>query len=112
MALWRIPTQPYPTTTQQSELDGTTYNFRFRWSERGGCWHMDMHTLDDEVVVLSARLVTGWPLLRRVQRPTRPPGELYMRDLTGKGEEPTFEEFGTRFVLYYVDAETLAAIAP
>lgn len=108
MALLRIPTSAYPLTTQQSELDGTTYNFRFRWSDRGGCWHMDMRTLDDEPIVLSARLITGFALLRRVLRPGRPPGELFMMDLTGRGEEPNFEEFGSRFVLMYLDAAELA----
>lgn len=105
MALWRIPTQPYPSTTQQSDLDGVSYNFRFRWSERGSCWHLDLRTLEDEPVVLSARLVTAFPLLRRVVNERRPPGELVVFDLTGRDEEPTLEEFGSRFVLFYVDAE-------
>lgn len=105
MALWQIPTRPYPLTTQTAELDGTTYAFRFRWSQRGECWHMDMRTLDDEPVVLSARLVTGFPLLRRVQNVTRPPGDLFVWDMTGVGEEPTLEEFGTRYQLFYVDAK-------
>lgn len=108
MALWRIPTKPYPNVTQQSDLDGTTYSFRFRWSERGSCWHMDVRTLDDEPVLLSARLVTGFPLLRRVRNTTRPPGELIVVDMSSRGEEPTLEEFGSRFVLFYIDAEDLA----
>lgn len=108
MALLRIPTEPYPNTTMQSDLDGTTYSFRFRWSERASCWHMDMWTLDGVPVVLSARLVTGFPLLRRVVRELRPPGELIVLDLTGPGEEPTLEEFGSRFALFYLDrAEVL-----
>jgi hypothetical protein len=107
MALLRIPTVPYPTTTQQSDLDGTSYSMRFRWSARASCWHMDMWTLDGVPVVLSARLVTGWPLLRRVVRENRPAGELIVFDLTGPGEEPTLEEFGSRFQLFYVDREEL-----
>jgi hypothetical protein len=107
MALWRIPTRPYPTFTQTTDLDGTTYSLRFRWSERGGCWHLDMRTLDGVPVLLSARLVTHWPLLRRVRNAVRPPGELFVQDLTGPGEEPTLEEFGSRFVLFYLDAEEL-----
>ena len=109
MAIWQIPTSPHPTRTQTSDLDGTTYSFRFRWSQRGECWHMDMWTLDGVPVVLSARLVTGWPLLRRVRNNVRPPGELFVADLTGPGEEPTLEGFGTRFVLFYADAEELSA---
>ena len=69
---------------------------------------MDLRTLDDEPVLLSARLVTNFPLLRRVVRDNRPPGELFVLDLNGSGEEPTLEGFGTRFVLFYMDAADLA----
>jgi hypothetical protein len=103
MGVRRIPLDPYPNTTQQSELDGVTYSFRFRWSQRGNCWHMDLRTLDGLPVLLSVRLVSGFPLLRRLVRESRPSGELYMVDLTGRGEDPTLEEFGARFGLFYVE---------
>ena len=65
MTLQRISTTPYPLVTQQSDLDGVTYWFRFRWSERAQVWHMDLRTLNDEPIALSVALVTAWPLLRR-----------------------------------------------
>jgi hypothetical protein len=104
MALRQIPLQPYPDTTQQSDLDGVTYSFRFRWSQRGECWHMDLRTLDDVPVALAVRLVNGWPLLRRVVNAVRPPGELYLIDITGRAEDPTLAELGSRFCLFYVEA--------
>lgn len=104
MSLRRIPTAAYPLTTQQSELDGVTYAFRFRWSERSGTWHMDLRTLDDTPILLSAALVTAWPLLERVVSPIRPPGELALLDLVGPAEPPTLEGFGDRWVLFYLEA--------
>lgn len=112
MTLRRIPLQPYPDVTQQTELDGTTYAFRFRWSTRGQCWHMDLRTIEGAVVALSVRLVSGWSLLRRTTAlPLAPPGQLYMVDLTGADEDPTFAEFGARFGLFYVEAADIAAAA-
>lgn len=104
MALRRLNTVPYPLVTQQSDLDGVTYAFRFRWSERSHVWHMDLRTLDDEPIVLSVALVTAWPLLRRVVSPLRPPGELALIDLVGPAEPATLEGFGERWVLLYLEA--------
>jgi hypothetical protein len=104
MALQRINTVAYPLVTQQSDLDGVTYSMRFRWSERSSVWHLDLRTLDDEPIVLSAALVTAWPLLRRVVSPIRPPGELVLLDLVGPAEPATLEGFGDRWALYYLEA--------
>lgn len=113
MSLRRIPLTPYPDYTQQTELDGITYAFRFRWSTRGQCWHMDLRTLEGAPVAISVRLVSGWSLLRRVgpAAPYAPGGRLYMFDLTGADADPTFAEFGTRFGLFYIEAADLAAAA-
>lgn len=104
MALQRINTTSYPLVTQQSDLDGVTYSFRFRWSERAGIWHMDLRTLDDEPIILSVALVTSWPLLRRLVSPIRPPGEMALIDLQGDAEPATREGFGDRWALFYVEA--------
>ena len=104
MTLQRLSTVPYPLYTQQSDLDGVTYAFRFRWSERSQVWHMDLRMLDDTPIVLSVALVTAWPLLYRVVSPLRPPGELALIDLAGPAEPATLEGFGERWVLFYREA--------
>lgn len=110
MALQAINTTSYPLVTQQSDLDGVTYAFRFRWAERSQTWHMDLRTLNDEPIVLSVALVTAWPLLRGVVSPLRPPGELVLLDLAGPAVRPTREGFGERWMLYYVEAVDLAPV--
>lgn len=102
--LQRLNTVPYPLVTQQSDLDGVTYAFRFRWSERSNVWHMDLRTLDNEPIALSVALVTAWPLLARVVSAIRPPGELVLLDLVGPAEPATLEGFGDRWVLFYAEA--------
>jgi len=104
MALQRINTIAYPLVTQQSDLDGVTYAFRFRWSERSEVWHLDLRTLDNEPIVLSAALVTAWPLLKNIVSPIRPPGELILLDLVGPAEPATLDGFGDRWVLFYAEA--------
>jgi hypothetical protein len=104
MALQRINTIAYPLVTQQSDLDGVTYAFRFRWSERALAWHMDLRTLDDEPIALSVALVTAWPLLLHCSSQLRPPGELILLDLVGPAEPATLEGFGDRWALFYLEA--------
>lgn len=103
----QIPLVPVRDFTQQCELSGTTYTFRFRWSPRGQCWHMDLRTLDGVPIVLSMRLVSTWPLLRRVVGPLRPPGELFVIDQSGRDEDPNELELGARFGLFYDDLADL-----
>ena len=104
MGIRLIPTEVYPDTTQQSELDGVTYTFRFRWNERGACWHMDLSTLDGTPIAMGVRLVTRFPLLRRNLHPERPPGELVLLDGQARDGNATFDEFGTRYCLHYIEA--------
>jgi hypothetical protein len=102
MTLQRISTTTHPLVTQQSDLDGVTYWFRFRWSERAQVWHMDLRTLNDEPIALSVALVTAWPLLRRCHAPHRPPGDLVLIDLAGPAEPVTRDGFGDRWCLFYI----------
>ena len=105
MTAIRIVTTPYPDTTQRVELDGLVYTLRLLWSERGQCWHFDMSDADGVRIVSGIRMVTGFPLLYRFRYlGTLPPGELYFFDLQSMGAQPTLEDMGGRFRLYYVDA--------
>jgi hypothetical protein len=106
MAIVEIPLTAYPDTSQQTDLDGVTFSFRFRWSDRGQSWHMDLRTLNGDPIVLGVRLVNGFPLLRRVVKTGRPAGELALIDMTGRGEDPDFAGFGTRWRLLYREAAT------
>jgi hypothetical protein len=104
MTTVRIVTTPHPDTTQRVELDGLVYTMRLLWSERGECWHLDLSDADGARIVSGIRMVTGFPLLYRFRHLGVPPGELYFFDLQDAGGQPTLEDMGERFRLYYVDA--------
>jgi hypothetical protein len=104
MAVRLIPTESYPDTTQQCDLDGVTYSLRLKWNQRDESWHLDLSTLDGVPIAMGVKLVTRFPLLRRNLHPARPPGELYLLDAKGLDGAATLEEFGSRFGLYYVEA--------
>jgi hypothetical protein len=97
----RIITQPYPNATQRVELDGTVYSLRVLWSQRGECWHLDLGDGEGDAIVSGLRLVTGFPLLYRFRYLAVPPGELWFFDSRGQGAQPTLEDMGDRFRLYY-----------
>jgi hypothetical protein len=101
MTLYRIPTQPYPVTTQRVELDGVQYTMRLLWSERGQAWHLDLGDVENTPILSGLRLVTGFPLLYRFHYLAVPPGELYFVDLRGLAGKPTLEDMGVRFQLFY-----------
>lgn len=109
-----IPTDSYPHTTRQVRLGDTAFQLRTYWNTRCTCWYADLLTVDGEPVSMSIKLVTGFPLLRRVAHPLRPVGELVFVDAQGKFGRPTLEEMGTRYKLVYIEAsasEILAASA-
>jgi hypothetical protein len=99
-----ITLDSYPDTTRQVDLGGTTYSLRVRWNQRAECWHLDLRTIGGESIAEGIKLVTGFPLLRRVQHASRPVGELWLLDLRGLDDEPTLDELGTRFKLFYREA--------
>ncbi len=104
MGIVRIPLQAYPDYTQQCELDGQTYTFRIRWNQRAETWHFDLSTVDGVPIASGVKLVTGFPLFRKLVHPARPPGELCLLDLQMRDAEPNFDDFGTRFALMYQEA--------
>jgi hypothetical protein len=105
MTAIRIVTTPYPNTTQRVELDAVVYTLRLLWSQRGQGWHLDMSDADGAPILRGVRLVTCFPLLYRFHHLAVPPGELYFFDLRDLGGEPTLEEMGDRYRLYYVDQD-------
>jgi len=94
---------------QTTALDGTNYVFVFRWNDRAQAWHFDLSTEDGTPIAMGIRVVVSWPLLRRCVSERRPPGELIAVDTTDQGD-PLRSDLGTRVVLTYIDAESVAEL--
>lgn len=94
----------------QATLDGVTYTLEFRWNVRLGAWFM--HVLDADGVTpyqLGVRLVVDWPLGKYISG-RRPTGVFIALDTgspIGHGEDPGFDDLGSRVQLHYVPLSEL-----
>ena len=110
MAIIRIPLdQDSPEFVQQTQLDGITYTLRFHWNEREQSWYLAIGDVDDVPIVTSRKMVSEWPMLHREQSERKPPGSLWVVDLTGSGEPPGLSDLDKRVVLLYLDEEEMEA---
>lgn len=102
MSAIRIVTTPEPDTTQRVQLDKSTYALRIVWSQRGECWHMHIADSIGAPLINGLRMVTLYPLLDRFHYLPLPVGELWFLDTRDGEGNPTLEEMGDRYRLYYV----------
>lgn len=108
MATKQVPTsQTLPRYSQKTALEGRTYNMDFHWNTRDNAWYLSLAEEDGTPVVSGVKLVANWPLTRRVTLETNVPGMLIAFDTTGLGEDPSFEELGTRVQLLYKEEADL-----
>lgn len=98
-----------PAHRYRAPLEGVTYLWRFVWHERPGAWYVDIYTDAEDPIRLGIKLVTGWALLRRLQHPSRPPGELFLAG--PQDQAPTLESLGRTHLLYYMTLADQALLA-
>ena len=89
------------------ELEAIVFGFRFQFNNRDQSWFFDVLAADGTPIRQGLKAVTNFPLLSRVARIDRPPGELYAVDTTGEDRRAGLGELGpeqrVRFV--YLDAD-------
>lgn len=103
-----IRTTALPSFEQTLTLDGVPFRLRLRWNARAQAWFLDLSTPERVAIVSGVRIVTGIPLLARYgQRADLPAGHLVAADTSGAGEDPTYDDFGTRVRLFYAAAADL-----
>lgn len=89
--------------TFQTDLDGSTYSFRFRWNERLSAWFMDLSDVAGVALASGVRVVVGFPLVVRSRYNTAmPPGSLWASDTSSQDIDPGISDLGNRVqILYY-----------
>jgi hypothetical protein len=121
MAILEIPTRSGAENavyTQRSDLDGRAYVLRFVYNQRETKWYVDLSDQDGVSIYAGIKLVSNFPLIRRVTDARRPPGELYVIDNFGQPDpdtgqpaaqvtDPGLDDLGVRHRLVYLDAEEL-----
>lgn len=89
--------------------DGVDYSIRLAWNQRDRHWYGTLRDASGADIATGVKLVTGtiWlsPLFGDV-----PPGAFIVVDRKGQGGDPGLLDFGTRFALYYLDADEVAGL--
>jgi hypothetical protein len=88
-------------------IEGTNYEFEFRWNYREEAWYFDLRLEDGTEIVLGVKVVVDWPLGRRSMHPKRLPGALIAVDTAGLQKDPGLNDLGSRVQLQYLDAVSL-----
>ncbi len=100
MTTYQIPvTNTLFDYSQDVELEGIVYKFRFNYNRRADSWVM---FIGDELS--GVRVVGGIDLLKQYHHLDVPPGELTILDLDGLGREPTKDTWGDRIILQYTES--------
>lgn len=114
MTIYRIPTatsNKISDYVQSSVIDGREYILRFYWNQRQGTWFLDFFDQDNDPIVQGLALVLGADLLKYVKDSRKPPGKMFLVDLTGQHLQPHINELGSRVVLFYADQESVDALS-
>lgn len=99
-----IPSEPFYSFT--TTLDGTDYQFDVRWNARDGAWYFDLLTVEDEMIRAGNKIVLGASPGGLSADAEFPAGLFLVLDTSGDGRDATFDDMGTRVLMYfYTDAE-------
>lgn len=108
MAFLLIPVRTdLPSYEFSLTLETVNYFFSFEWNERGQFWIMDILDQDENYLVAGVRMVTGIDLLSRFKNTSLPPGIFILDDSSGKGRDPSFFNFGTEIIFFYIESTTV-----
>lgn len=89
-----IPSGRDAATEQRLTLDGRNYTLVLKWNQRASSWFLGLLDAENLPILLGARVITNWPLLRyKKWDPRCPPGELVaMSEIDNT--DPKYEDFG------------------
>lgn len=107
MALFQIPLDNQdPAFTFQIDLDGSTYNFDFRWNGRLEQWKFDLLDSDFSPIVYGIPFIVGLDLLVQNASESRPPGILFALNLKEAFVGADRFSIGGDVKLYYNEVAT------
>ena len=106
MALIEIPIE---TDGQDFEFNTTLNNqlfwFQFKYNVRQDRWVFHLLDADKVPIRQGVPVVTGYPVLNRVQDVRAPLGQLMFIDAAKTGLPPSYDELGQRVKMVYQEAE-------
>jgi hypothetical protein len=90
-----------PLWDERTTLDGREYLIRLDWNGREGRWYLSLETVDGIQLMRGVKIVSNWPLLRRLVAPEAPPGPLIAQSFSPDTSPPGFYDLGRRVRLLY-----------
>lgn len=85
-------------------LQGTQYNFAFRWNARdnGGAWYFSVYDVANNPIKTGIKVVLGAYLGCTCLDPLFTQGVFVAVDMSNDELDPGFDDFGTRVLFKYV----------
>lgn len=106
MALIEIPIVADGSAFEFSfALNNQLFWFKFAFNARQKRWLFSLLDADRQPIRQGIAVVTGYPVLNRVQDVRKPLGQLIFIDTANTALPPSFNELGTRVRMVYKESE-------
>jgi hypothetical protein len=90
-----------PAFSFQTDLDATTYSFKFRYNSRTDRWTFDIQTAIEEPIISGISVLSGVSLLDRFVDERLPTGDLFVLNKEDENVSPgRFDLQDNVFILY------------
>jgi hypothetical protein len=102
MSIVQLPLRnDVPAFSFQTDLDATTYSFKFRYNSRTDRWVFDIQTATEEPIISGVSVVAGVSLLDRFVDEKLPSGNLFVLNKVDENVSPgRFDLQENVFMLY------------
>lgn len=93
-------------------LDGIIYYLNFNWNTRESAWYMDIANSSETLILAGIKLVPDYRLLKQYKAiEGLPAGDFLLVDSKqdDQNSQVTFDNFGDRYVLMYVEESDLGS---
>lgn len=105
MALIELPLRnDVPAFVFQTDLDGATYTFKFRYNSRMDRWAFDILTANEAPIVSGVLVVTGTLLLERFSDPRLPQGDMFVLNKADENASPGRDDLQKNVFILYDEA--------
>lgn len=91
-------------------INDVPYLFDVHWNARDGAWYLDVLDVSEDRIKCGIKVVLGVALGWRCADPRFPTGAILAEDLSGAGKDATYDDLGSRVVLYHYTVEELEAM--
>ena len=105
MAIVQLPLRnDVPAFSFQTDLDGTTFSFKFRYNSRTDRWAFDIATANDEPIISGVLVVTGTFLLERFSDARLPQGDMFVLNKEDENVSPGRNDLQKNVFILYDEA--------